>query len=34
MIPKINSALDAVQRGVHNVHITNTVTHPGTIVTL
>lgn len=34
MIPKINSALHAVKRGVHNVHITDTVTHPGTIVTL
>lgn len=34
MIPKINSALDAVHRGVPNVHITNTVTHPGTVVTL
>lgn len=34
MIPKINSALNAVQSGVANVHITNTVTSPGTIVTL
>lgn len=34
MIPKINSALNAVKRGVHHVHITNTVTQPGTVVTL
>ena len=34
MIPKINSALSAVKRGVHHVHITNTVTQPGTVVTL
>lgn len=34
MIPKINSALNAVKRGVHHVHITNTVSQPGTVVTL
>ena len=34
MIPKINSALSAVKRGVHHFHITNTVTQPGTVVTL
>ncbi|ADG40720.1 acetylglutamate kinase [Leuconostoc sp. C2] len=34
MVPKISSAIHAVERGVHNVHITNTVTHPGTIITL
>ncbi|MBB6433230.1 N-acetylglutamate 5-phosphotransferase (acetylglutamate kinase) [Leuconostoc carnosum] len=34
MIPKVNSALHAVQLGVHHVHITDTVTQPGTVVTL
>ncbi|MGO3522393.1 MAG: acetylglutamate kinase [Leuconostoc mesenteroides] len=34
MIPKVNSALFAARHGVRAVHITNTVTHPGTIVTI
>ncbi|GMA69935.1 acetylglutamate kinase [Leuconostoc litchii] len=34
MIPKVNSALLAARHGVGAVHITNTVTQPGTIVTI